>query len=76
MKKIIMCTMMSLLLVGCSTATNSEQPYYIVDGKIYKCEIIKRGNVFPTVRYLKDGEWFYKMVYNSDIVYLSPEEVK
>lgn len=74
MKKIIMCAIMSLLLVGCSTTY--KQPYYIVDGKIYKCEIIKRGNVFPTVRYLKDGEWFYEMAYDSDIVYFSPEEVK
>lgn len=76
MQKIIVCAVITLLLIWCSTASNDEQPYYMADGKIYKCEIIKRGNIFPTIRYLKDGEWFYEMVYDSDIVYLSPEEVK
>lgn len=74
MKKIVMCAIMSLSLVGCSTT--DKEPYYMVDGKIYKCEIVKRGKFFPTVRYFKDGEWFYEMVYDSDIVYLSSEEVK
>ena len=55
---------------------NDNQLYYIKNGRIYECEIVKQVNILKTIRYLKDGEWIYELAHDSDILKLSPEEVK
>ena len=75
MKKILALCIVTLNLFSVGCSYERAEPYYVDNGKIYKCIILDGDIATDLISYVSDKETIVKRVYDSDVYWFKPSEV-